>query len=312
MPKSGDRADMICLRRVAGRLHSAKFMASGSHYFSGFDVLSDSARSQLNPDGYPQRLTPSNSSSNSSSNRSTTTNSPTAAVVCVHGFTAMTYEVMPVARACADVGLTAIAPLLPGHGYRELSVQKQQFGQVSAAGYLSAVRTEIARARERYDLVGLYGHSMGGAIALILAAEGLVDACSVSAPALKLPGLAEWLPPFVCWIGFTRPVNCCDPFYFPSYRFHHSYAVRALWKLSHQSRKQLSQIACPVLGIHTHYDQTIPPVVLKMMQREIPGKVETAWFDPSSHAMTCDVRGADVSARVADFFQQQFFQQQFL
>ena len=292
-------------------------MASDVQYFSGFDALSEEMRSQLNPDGFPQALSPDSSEtsepvvSNSAASDLASAKTPAiqrAVVICVHGFTAMTYEVMPVARACVQAGLSAIAPLLPGHGYRHLPEQKRQFGKVSAAKLLAAVRAEIARARQHYDKVGLYGHSMGGAIALILAAEGLVDACGVSAPALKLPGTAEWLPPLVCWVSFTRKVSCCDPFYFPSYKFHHSHAVRALWKLSHQARRQLSSITCPVLGVHSHQDQTVPPVVLGMMSQRIPGPVETEWFDPSSHAMTCDVRGEEMSQRIAAFFRQQLSQ----
>lgn len=271
-------------------------MVSGLGYFSGLDPLCTEARKQLMPDALPARVLPDKENALPVK----------AAVVCVHGFTAMPYEVMPVARACGELGIAAIAPLLPGHGYRDLAEQKQQFGKVTKAGLLSAVRTEIARVRDQYEWVGIYGHSMGGAIALILSAEGLVDACAVSAPAIKLPRIAEWLAPVICCVGFTRNAPTCKTsFHLPCYQFHHSYAVRALWRLSRSARQQLSQITCPVLGVHTHDDKTVPPIVLDLMQQQIPVPVETAWFDPSSHVMTLDVSGEQVSEAIAQFFQRQ-------
>ncbi|MEO1622823.1 MAG: hypothetical protein AAFU53_17535 [Cyanobacteria bacterium J06632_3] len=84
-------------------------MASVPRYFSGFDTLSTEQQDMLMADASPAHLLPM--PPEDAANK-------TAAVVCVHGFTGVPYEVMPVARACAEAGMGAIAPLLPGHGYR--------------------------------------------------------------------------------------------------------------------------------------------------------------------------------------------------
>jgi len=270
-------------------------MAAGLSYFSGFDALSAPMKERIMLEALPQHL----------SQPTTHSEAARVAVVCVHGFTAMPYEVMPIANACHEKGVGAIAPLLPGHGYKNISEQKQQFGTVTKDNLLGSVRTEIARARQQYDKVGIYGHSMGGAIALILAAEGLVDACAVTAPAIKLPLIADLLAPVVCCIGFTRNVQTCESFEMPFYRFHHSHAVRALWRLSRLAKRQLSQVNCPVLGVHTHQDTIVPPVVLDMMEQRIPGPLETQWFEPSCHLMTLDVSGQAISQSIATFFQKQ-------
>ncbi|MFC7153975.1 dienelactone hydrolase family protein [Halomarina halobia] len=47
--------------------------------------------------------------------------------------------------------------------------------------------TAVRWARERYDRVGLFGYSFGGAVALLAAAESDVDAASALAPASRLP-----------------------------------------------------------------------------------------------------------------------------
>ncbi|MEO1621112.1 MAG: alpha/beta fold hydrolase, partial [Cyanobacteria bacterium J06632_3] len=102
-----------------------------------------------------------------------------AVVICLHGFTGVPYEVAPAVEAISGSGptrLAAVAPTLPAHGYGDLAQQHQAFAGLRYSDLLAAARAEIDRARQQYDQVGLFGFSMGGAIALIMAAEGRVDA----------------------------------------------------------------------------------------------------------------------------------------
>jgi carboxylesterase len=208
-------------------------------------------------------------------------------------------------RAIAQTGLPVVAPLLPGHGYKDRPEQEKQFAQITPVGLLTAVRQEVARARERYARVGIVGFSMGGSLALILAAEGLLDCCAVVAPALRLYPKAELLIPLLSWAGFTLESPPTEPFHLPSYDFYHSWALRTLWQLSRQARRQLLKIDCPVLAVHSHNDPTVPPVVLGLMERQIPGSIEIAWFDRSGHSMFLDASGVAVSEKVAAFFHRQ-------
>ena len=232
-----------------------------------------------------------------------------AVVICVHGFTGVPYEGAPAVRALADLGVPAVAPLLPGHGYKDRDEQMQEFASITQDGMLAAARQEIRRAREQYAQVGMFGFSMGGAIALIMAAEGLLDACAVAAPALRLPTKAEVLIPLLGWLSFAVSAPHTEPFYLPGYEFHHSRALKALWQLSRQSRHRLPEIQCPVLGIHSHNDLTVPPVVLALMEQHIPGQVKTAWFDQSGHVMLLDKSGLAVASSIAAFFQSQLLRE---
>ncbi len=261
-------------------------------YFSGFDPLSPDIAERLTPDAKPQYLQSANGAD--------------TVIICLHGFTGTPYEVGPAMKAIADAGLSAVTPLLPGHGYLGRSEQERQFAQITQAGMLDAARQEIARAREQYRHVGIFGFSMGGAIALSMAAEGLVDACAVAAPALRLFRNAEILIPLLCWANFTLEAPHKEPFYLPGYEFHHSWALRTLLQLTRHARRQLPQIQCPVQGVHSRNDLTVPPVVLGLMNKHIPMVIETAWFDDSGHSMLLDVSGAAVSATVAEFFKYQF------
>ncbi len=261
-------------------------------YFSGFTPLPHDIEAQLIPEAKPQYLKPNHSID--------------AVVICMHGFTGHPYELAPAMSALSDLDIPTVAPLLPGHGYQERHKQEQEFSSITLNGMLDAARQEIAQARERYSHVGMFGFSMGGAIALTMASEGLLDTCAVAAPALRLPCKAEILIPLFSWASFTVEAPSQELFYLPVYGFHHSRALRTLWQLSIYARRRLHEIRCPVLAVHSHNDPTVPPVVLEMMQKHIPTEIEIAWFDDSGHVMLLDVSGPEVSSKVAGFFQRQF------
>lgn len=268
-----------------------KLTSKQQSHFSGFDPLPADIEAQLIPEAKPQYLQPNCDID--------------ASVICLHGFTGNPYEVHPAVSALSDMGIPAVAPLLPGHGYRERSKQEQEFSKITLDGMLAAARKEIAKARERYARVGMFGFSMGGAIALAMASEGLLDACAVAAPALRLPIKAELLIPLLSWASFTLEAPVQEPFCLPVYEFHHSRALRTLWQLSRHARRRLSEIRCPVLAVHSHKDTTVPPVVLELMEKHIQAEIEVSWFDDSGHVMLLDVSGPEVSLEVAAFFQRQ-------
>lgn len=224
-----------------------------------------------------------------------------AAVVCLHGFGGMPYEVNPVAAACAVAGLDAITVLLPGHGYAQPQDQRREFARLTRPGLLTAARETIAQARKTYRRVGVFGLSTGGAIALLMAAESRIDACAVGAAALRLPTSAEILIPLLSWASFYLPKHSAYDFYVPTYSFHHSRALRALWQVSKAARSRLANIACPVYAAHSHHDAVIPPVVMNWLERDISSSLETAWFDDCGHCLPLDVSGAAVSQDVAEF-----------
>ncbi|MGB3135846.1 MAG: alpha/beta fold hydrolase [Nodosilinea sp.] len=267
-------------------------------YFSGFTPLSAGIEARLLPEAKPLHQEPSSRTD--------------AVVICVHGFTGTPYEVAPAVDVLATTGIAAVAPLLPGHGYQIHREQKQEFAQIRPEGMLAAVRQEVARAREQYARVGMLGFSMGGAIALAIAAEGLLDACAVVAPALRLPRAAEILIPLLGWASFTVPARHREPFYIPGYEFYHPRALQTLWQLSCQARNRLVNVQCPVLAVHSRNDLTVPPIVLDLMQAHIPAAIETAWFNDSGHSMLLDVSGSKVAFTLANFFQRQLIGRAFV
>jgi len=284
------RQDSLSVRQ------SQSLPSSTLNYFSAFSALSPDTQARLLPDALPRLCQPARHAASQCSK---------SIVIGLHGFSGMPYELEPGLAAIAQAGITAAAPLLPRHGYRDPATQHREFAQLNLEELLIAARQEIALARQSYDRVGLMGFSMGGALALAIAAEGLVDACVAIAPALRLPLKAEILIPLLGWADFEIDARSKETFYFPKYEFHHARSLRALWRLAALARRTLPQIACPLQIIHSQQDRTIPASVVSLIQRRVPGPVDTAWFNESGHIMLRDRAQEAVAQSLVSFMQQQ-------
>lgn len=263
-------------------------------YFSGFDSVPDAVKLKLWQDGLPFYLAHDKK--------------PDTIVVCLHGYTATPYEAKPIGQSCFAKGMDAVGPLMPGHGYKEEHDQKSHLSaEMTLETMCDSVRIEIERARENYDNVFLFGQSMGGALALIAAGRGLVDACATTAPAIKLPrgaGLARWL------IGWTDAYmmdknQMQEKSYINySYPFVGAKSGKEMHKISQLGKKLLPEITCPMLECHSQNDETIDPLVAKWIRDRVSGPVEIKWFNESGHTMPLDVQGEEICETIAQFFAQ--------
>ncbi len=88
------------------------------------------------------------------------------AVLCVHGFTATPYTMLPIAQALSEAGFRARAPRLAGHGETVESLQHTRW-----ADWLGSARAAFDRLAETHDKVFIVGLSMGALVALTVAHE---------------------------------------------------------------------------------------------------------------------------------------------
>lgn len=224
-------------------------------------------------------------------------------VICIHGFGASPYEVRPVAQKIFENGIDAVGPLLPGHGIESKKDAKKAMNKSTLEDWLTTVRVVIEKARDHYENVYMYGQSMGGAINLLMASKGLIDACALTAPGLKLPrgaGIFHLLGR----INFNVPHIERGDYYNETYLFRNSRAIRHLLRLTIQTQKNLSKITCPVLVCHSHNDKTINPKVVTMIQNKVKGPVQVRWFDKSGHTLPLDKQKEEVAEEIAQFFLQ--------
>jgi carboxylesterase len=88
------------------------------------------------------------------------------AVVLFHGYNDSPHTMRAVAEALQRAGWTVYVPLLPGHG-RSLS----DFAAARADDWVRAAREGVRHALARHRQVAVGGLSLGGALAMIVAAE---------------------------------------------------------------------------------------------------------------------------------------------
>ncbi|MHA1721437.1 MAG: alpha/beta hydrolase [Promethearchaeota archaeon] len=226
-------------------------------------------------------------------------------VICLHGWTASPYEAKPIGDAVFQSGLDAAGPLLPGHGFKDVKRAKKELSKIKYTDWINAVKHEIIQARKNYKRVFIYGQSMGGALALYAATENLVDACAVTAPAIKLPSYVNIIGPVFGFLNMFRKKKSENSFFNEEYPFESFKSANELRKLAKTVQKNLKKITCPVLICHSQKDSAIDPVVPDIIKENVKGTVEIAWFNNSDHSMTLDVQGKEIAKKISEFFIEQ-------
>ncbi|MCA9873209.1 MAG: alpha/beta fold hydrolase [Anaerolineales bacterium] len=133
------------------------------------------------------------------------------AAVLVHGFPGTPAEVRPLAAALHAQGWTVQAPLLPGFGPQmpDLFTRRKE-------EWITAVWAAQAALSARHHPILLVGYSMGGAVALNVAAQRPPDGLALLAPFWRIGGqlsgclwpgvhrLFTEIQPFK-WVNFANP-----------------------------------------------------------------------------------------------------------
>jgi carboxylesterase len=105
------------------------------------------------------------------------------AVLLLHGFSGSPWEVRPLGEALAARGFHVEAPRLPGHGTTPEALES-----VTGEDWLAAAQQALLSLSTRFAEVSIAGLSMGGLLALVLAARepALVRGLVLMAPVMRL------------------------------------------------------------------------------------------------------------------------------
>jgi carboxylesterase len=138
------------------------------------------------------------------------------AVLFVHGWCSSPADFGPLPETLAERGFHARVMRLPGHG-----TDPREFRDATLEQWRAAVRDEFDALAERFGTVHVVGFSMGGALAVELAAERPVARLAVLAPFFGLPyprpfglrvgTLAGWIEPLLPWVDSgieVRTLRC--------------------------------------------------------------------------------------------------------
>jgi carboxylesterase len=216
-------------------------------------------------------------------------------VLFLHGFGDTPQTLGLLARRLRKSGYSVLAPLLPGHGRSMMSFRKSR-----ARDWIAAANAAYIAMDARHDSVSVVGLSMGGALAVLLAAEQRdIPALVLIAPYLGMPRVlrvaaaTHWL-----WgrlageVNARSPGSIRDPIEREKNLAYGTVTGRELHELSavvKRARKALTEIRAPTLIVQSREDPRISPDVAEFALKTLgSAKKDLVWTEGAGHIITVD------------------------
>ncbi|HJQ10867.1 MAG TPA: alpha/beta fold hydrolase [Gemmatimonadaceae bacterium] len=216
-------------------------------------------------------------------------------VLLLHGFGDTPQTLSLYAKHLSKAGFAVFAPLLPGHG-RSMS----EFNNSRAADWIGAAEDAFLEMRSRYRRLSVSGLSMGGALAVIVAAQhGDIASLVLFAPYLGMP---RWLQAaanthwvwgrFVGPVTANSPLSIHDPIERERNLAYGQVTGRTIFELARvvrRARHALPRVVAPTLIIQSREDPRVSPAVAKHALKKL-GAVEKniLWTTGAGHIITVD------------------------
>lgn len=228
------------------------------------------------------------------------------AVLCLHGLTGTPYEVRRPAELLAQEGFACMAPLLPGHGGDHREIAKAGRREWRAA--IEAAWDELAATHDRVYVLGL---SLGGLLALTLAARRPVAAAAVLASPIDLGPWIRGFLPLVSRVIDTIPRR--KSIFDEEARARHPgadrmplAAVRELVDLCAEVKQELARVVAPLSLVYSRRDPTVHFRNAEQIASRVSSEIcEVLYLENSSHVITVDREKDRVARRVVEFFVRQ-------
>lgn len=213
-------------------------------------------------------------------------------VLLLHGFTATTTEVRPLAEFLHQHGYTVAAPLLPGHG-----TTPDDLNQKTSLDWVNTADDAYQGLCMTCETIFVGGSSMGGLLALFLASRYQeIAGIMLYAPAFHIPGLRlAWL---AAKFRSSQPKKIgVRPMAWKGYRVNPLAAAAQLWKLRGIVDRLLPKVHQPAIIFQGRLDQTVDIRGAQMVYDKIKSsKKSLHWLDDSTHVLLLD-REFDQAAR---------------
>lgn len=207
-------------------------------------------------------------------------------------------------------GFHVSAPLLPGHG-RTL----RDFSRVTADQLADAASASYEALRSSHEWVAVIGLSMGGALAVQLAADNAaLPALGLVAPYLSMPRHIAWAARLAPAWGAVVPVvgsgdsaSIRDPVERErglAYGAFTAAGLVALWRTMRRGVAALPRVAAPTLVIQSREDNRIRAADAELAFERLGSHEKTLeWIAGAGHVITVDYGRDVVNARLAAFME---------
>ncbi|HXN75325.1 MAG TPA: alpha/beta fold hydrolase [Gemmatimonadaceae bacterium] len=216
-------------------------------------------------------------------------------VLLLHGFGDTPQTLSLLAQRLHKHGYSVLVPLLPGHGRT-----MEAFTRSRADEWIDAARSSLLEMRDRTNAVSVAGLSMGGALAVLLAAEIQdISALILIAPYLGMPLLlrvaaaTHWFwERFAGELNGRSPRSIHDPIEREKNLAYGAVTGRALHELStvtSRARKALPAVTAPTLIVQSREDPRISPDVAEFALEALGAKEKNlVWTEGAGHIITVD------------------------
>lgn len=209
-------------------------------------------------------------------------------VLLIHGFTATTAEVRPLAKRLYQVGYTVSGPLLPGH-----NTHPRDLNRVHWQDWTTVAEESLHNLSKNCSEVVVGGESTGALLSLYLALRHPeIKALLLYAPALRL-NLTRTdklrLHLFAIFKSWVPKPNLDNNPLWQGYPVNPLKGVLQLLALQQQIRPYLEDICQPMLLIQGRLDRTVHPQVPdEIASRVQSGYIEKHWMERSTHCVILD------------------------
>ena len=235
------------------------------------------------------------------------------AVLMVHGFLGGSNNFGDLPQILAEKGYRVRVMLLPGHG-----TSPRDFERETADSLLAAVRAELAALKTQHRQVFLVGHSMGGALSTLAAAEDGANGLVLGAPYFSVTHQWFYGPSAEWWSATTRPIlrwvykdrallQVNRPGVRDQIACYDWVPLRGAETLAELGQRAqdptvLSRVRLPVLFIHGVADGAASPEAARTAVAEMASADKTSvWLADSNHHVFWDWEREKVAAEVVAF-----------
>jgi carboxylesterase len=235
------------------------------------------------------------------------------AVLMVHGFVGAGTNFNELPARLAAAGLRVRVMRLPGHG-----TSPREFEAVSPTELLDSVRQELAELKRAHERVFVVGHSMGGTLATLAAAEDGADGVVLGAPYFGVTHHWYYGLSAETWMSIAQPVlrwvykgelfiqvnrTGAKP-HILSYAWVPLGGLETLAELGHRANapETLQRIRAPVLLLHGPGDVAASPDAASVAVSKMASTDKRAvYLDRSNHHIFWDHDREQVVEEVLGF-----------
>jgi len=218
----------------------------------------------------------------------------------IHGFTGSPGEMRPLGEYLHHKGYTVKGVRLPGHG-----TNVEDLARTNWQSWYGEVVKGYRDLKEHCQKIFVIGLSMGGALALHLAANEKINGgiVSICAPIFLAKKKAYFAPFLQYFVKYSRKKSYANPnyesFWYDQYPISGTASlVRAIPGI----KRQLGTITNPILIIQSTLDKTVTPASAQYIYDNVGSKIKKLyWLNNSGHIATLDTEREKVFRWTEEF-----------